>query len=260
MKSGEWKWIRARGKVVKRDAEGNAERMSGTHTDISIQKAAEEKLKASEELFSNAFQAGPSGLTITRTCDGTFIDVNKSFLEMFEYTREEVIGHTSVELKIWSTEERESLIEQQVKTGGLSNFEMKANAKSGRIVNILFSSRPMTIKGEKCHLTTMIDITEKKKAEEYARKKDLEFRRLSSHLPDLIFQFTRRPDGTYCVPIASDGIRNIFGCTPEEVVDDFDPIAKVIHPDDIERVIQDIEYSAANLTYFTCEFRVVIPG
>ncbi len=104
------------------------------------------------------------------------------------------------------------------------------------------------------------DISEKKIAEAKVREKDLQFRKLSANVPDLIFQFTRRPDGSYCVPVASEGIKYIFGCSPEDVVDDFTPIGKVIHPDDAERVIADIEYSASHLTYFTCEFRVVIPG
>jgi len=104
------------------------------------------------------------------------------------------------------------------------------------------------------------DITEQKRKDEKIREKDQEFRKLSANVPDLIFQFTRKTDGSYCVPIASEGIRNIFGCTPEDVVDDFGPIGRVIYPEDAERVIRDIEYSAENLTYFTCEFRVQIPG
>ena len=104
------------------------------------------------------------------------------------------------------------------------------------------------------------EITDRRLAQAKIREKDLEFKKLSSNLPDLIFQFTRKPDGTYCVPIASEGIKNIFGCWPEEVINDFTPIGRVIHPDDVEKVIADIEYSANHLTYFTCEFRVQIPG
>lgn len=104
------------------------------------------------------------------------------------------------------------------------------------------------------------DVTEQKIIDQKIREKDQEFRKLSANVPDLIFQFTRKLDGTYCVPIASEGIRNIFGCTPEDVVNDFTPIGRVIHPDDTERVIRDIEYSAEHMTYFTCEFRVQIPG
>lgn len=104
------------------------------------------------------------------------------------------------------------------------------------------------------------DVTEQVRKDEKIREKDLEFRKLSANVPDLIYQFTRKPDGSYCVPIASEGIRNIFGCSPEDVLDDFSPIAKVIYPEDTERVIREIEYSADHLTYFACEFRVHIPG
>lgn len=104
------------------------------------------------------------------------------------------------------------------------------------------------------------DVTEQKLNNQKIREKDQEFRKLSANVPDLIFQFTRKPDGTYCVPIASEGIRNIFGCSPEDVINDFTPIGRVIHPEDTERVIRDIEYSAEHMTYFTCEFRVQIPG
>ncbi|MEI6277627.1 MAG: histidine kinase dimerization/phospho-acceptor domain-containing protein, partial [Prolixibacteraceae bacterium] len=100
----------------------------------------------------------------------------------------------------------------------------------------------------------------RKQAEEKIREKNMEFRKLSANVPDLLFQFTRRPDGTYFVPIASEGIKNIFGCSPEDVLNDFTPIGKVIFQEDHERVISEIEYSAKHLKFFTCEFRVQIPG
>jgi len=107
---------------------------------------------------------------------------------------------------------------------------------------------------------TVQDITERKLAEDKIRESDLQFRKLSANVPDLIYQFTRRTDGTYYVPIASVGIKNIFGCSPEDVLEDFTPIGRVIYPEDAARVISDIEYSAEHLTVFTCEFRVQIPG
>ena len=109
-------------------------------------------------------------------------------------------------------------------------------------------------------LEKILDEEDRIAAEKKLREKDIEFRKLSAHVPDLIFQFTRRPDGTYFVPIASEGIINIFGCKPEDVATDFTAIANVIYPEDAERVIKDIEYSAMHLSYFTCEFRVQIPG
>ena len=104
------------------------------------------------------------------------------------------------------------------------------------------------------------DITSVMQAEEEIKARDIRLRKLFSNIPDLVFQFTRRPDGSYHVPIASQGISNIFGCSPEDVLEDFEPIGRVIHPEDAARVIADIEYSAEHLSYFTCEFRVILPG
>jgi PAS domain S-box-containing protein len=104
------------------------------------------------------------------------------------------------------------------------------------------------------------NITERKVAEEKVREQDSQFKKLSANVPGMIYQFTRRPDGTYCVPIASVGIKEIYGCSPEDVVNDFGPIAKVIHPDDLPGIIDAVDYSAAHLTYFTHEYRVTLPG
>ncbi|MEW6084129.1 MAG: PAS domain S-box protein [Chloroflexota bacterium] len=134
--------------------------------DITERKRAGEELRLSGERFSKAFHMSPAGMTITRITDGKFIDANDSFCRMFEFTREEVIGHTSTELKMWTPEERNKLIDEQIRSGGLQDFELQARSKSGRIVNLLFSSKPIELAGEPHHITTMIDITERKRAEE----------------------------------------------------------------------------------------------
>lgn len=140
-----------------------------TIVDITKQKQAEEKLRLSEDLFSKAFHTSPAGLTITRIADGTFVDANEAFCTMFGFTREEVIGRTSTELNLWTPEERKKIIEEQLKTGGLYNFQLRARAKSGKVVDILFSSNPIEVRGELHHITTMIDITARREAEEELR-------------------------------------------------------------------------------------------
>ncbi len=49
-KSGEWKWINDRGKVVSRAADGRPLRMAGTHTDNTARRQLEERLRQVEEL------------------------------------------------------------------------------------------------------------------------------------------------------------------------------------------------------------------
>ncbi len=58
-KNGEWQWIHAHGKVVLRDAEGNALVISGMHTDIGEIKNAFNRLKEREDLLRSMFNNFP---------------------------------------------------------------------------------------------------------------------------------------------------------------------------------------------------------
>ncbi len=117
---------------------------------------------------------------------------------------------------------------------------------------------PETVYGELSHGI-------KRSVEHQKAKKQLQdqtnlLMKIASQTPGMLFQLMRQPNGTYCIPYTSEAIRNIFGCSPQEVREDFSPIVKVIVPKDMEKVIQSIEYSAKHLTAWQCEYRVQIPG
>ncbi len=56
-KSGEWLWILVRGKVIARDKDGKAIRMTGTHLDVTDRKLAEEALQQRFEELAKARKA-----------------------------------------------------------------------------------------------------------------------------------------------------------------------------------------------------------
>lgn len=107
----------------------------------------------------------------------------------------------------------------------------------------------------------MIDnITDNKDAEGSLMEKNIRFVKLCANVPGMIYQFMRKPDGTYCLPFTTDAIKDIFNCSPEDVLDDFSPVAKAILPEDFDIVINSIESSAENMSLWQCEYRVQIPG
>ena len=60
--AGEWRWILARGKVVRRDDAGRPLRMSGIQKDITERKHAREALLRSEALIRAILETAPDGV------------------------------------------------------------------------------------------------------------------------------------------------------------------------------------------------------
>ncbi|MGO9119264.1 MAG: PAS domain S-box protein [Desulfomonilaceae bacterium] len=86
-KSGEWKWIQARGKVVKRDEHGNAVRMAGTLLDITQRKKSE----LARLRLTTAVEQAEEAITITDLV-GTIQYVNPAFEKMTGYSKDEALG------------------------------------------------------------------------------------------------------------------------------------------------------------------------
>jgi PAS domain S-box-containing protein len=135
--------------------------------DISSVKEMERRAIESEEKFQKAFQANAAGISIIRVSDSTYLEVNDTFIEMTGYSKEELIGHTPIELGILvNLERREEILKHLRDSGSTKQFEFTIQNKSGRILNILSSLETILMNGEKFVINTIYDITERKKTEE----------------------------------------------------------------------------------------------
>ncbi len=130
--------------------------------DITERKRAVDDLRLSEERFAKAFRANPQPMSLTTLANGLYLDVNDSFLAMSGYTREEVIGHTSLELRIWETKEhRTNFIQRLNQMGSIVNLETKFRTKDGSMRVLLSSAEKLEIAGQQCLLVASSDITER---------------------------------------------------------------------------------------------------
>ncbi|MCX6956099.1 MAG: PAS domain S-box protein [Verrucomicrobia bacterium] len=100
-----------------------------------------------------------------------------------------------------------------------------------------------------------VDITEQRRARAARDEMVARLNKLGSQVPGLIYQFRRRPDGTMGFPYASEGIRAIYGVEPEAVREDASGVFRVVHPDDLARLVESIEVSARNLAPWQLEYR-----
>ncbi len=88
-KQGGWRWVLTRGRVVDRAADGTALNMSGTHTDITERKHAEQARRQSEAVFDNSYEA-----IMVADADGLITQVNPAFTRITGHEPDEVIGQS----------------------------------------------------------------------------------------------------------------------------------------------------------------------
>jgi len=173
---------------VARDEAGKAVKIFGIMQDITERKQMEESLRESEERFGTVFHSSPVGICLTHLSNGQLIDVNEAFLNMFGYTRDEVIGLTTLELNLWAgPEDRIENIRKLISQGKVSNIELYFRQKSGQTGISLTSSELIDLGGERYMLSLLNDITDRKRAEEALRKSEERYRLLLEAIHDSVY-------------------------------------------------------------------------
>jgi diguanylate cyclase (GGDEF)-like protein/PAS domain S-box-containing protein len=91
------------------------------------------------------------------------------------------------------------------------------------------------------------------------RKSYEQLYKLSEQVPGAIYQFKLSADGHFSFPYVSEGIRQIYEVTPEQVRDDAGLVFAIIHPDDYEAIVASIQESARDIKPWQLEYRVNLP-
>ena len=120
-------------------------------------------LNASTDLTSAIYQVLPDAAGLTRLSDGTYLEVNPAFCRLLGMRREEVIGRTSTELKVWaSAAERARLIDALQHNGQVDDLPMVANGRDVAIPGRMFARR-VQINGEECLVFVFHDTTQEQR-------------------------------------------------------------------------------------------------
>jgi len=161
---GTVRWIVANAQVL-RDEQGNPVRMIGINRDITEHKQDEAALLASEEKFFKSFRSAPFMCALSTLDDGQLIEANDLYCHILEFTREELIGKTTIDLGIVRQEDRDKikiLIEHK---DNIKNIEYNLYTKNGKQIPCLFSGETFYVDGQKILISMLADITELKQAE-----------------------------------------------------------------------------------------------
>ncbi|MGZ0655329.1 PAS domain S-box protein [Coraliomargarita sp. W4R72] len=234
-KNGEWRWINARGKVVEWTPEGEPQRMSGTHMDITVQKHAELALSESKRMLRHVMDTIPARV-FWKDNNCIFLGGNKLLAEDLGLkSSNELVGKTDFDF--FSQEEaiRFQEDDQQVMCTGTSKIDYEEPQKrpDGQISWLLTSKVPLRNQNGTTIgiLGTYEDITQRKQTEleliqakeeaEAASKAKSEFLAVMSHemrtplnpilgFADILLEgCTTEPEKTYLQTIITSGHRQL---------------------------------------------------
>ena len=218
-----------------KDENGKPVRIDGTFIDITERMRIEEELHKSEEKYRLLFQNAQIGMYRSKIDGSAFLDVNDKFAKILGFSREELLG-TEGRIRWANPEDRGNMIKRLKEYGGiLTNYETQVLAKNGDIREVLASIELHPNEGSLDG--TMMDITERKKAEEEIKKlnESLE-RRVRERTNDL--QISNKELEAFAYSVSHDlraPLRTIDGFS-HALLDDYDDKLDVQGKDYLRRV------------------------
>ncbi|MCL4548501.1 MAG: PAS domain S-box protein, partial [Bacteroidetes bacterium] len=238
---------------VIKDFENEPIALIGVAADITERKHAEESLRLSEEKFNKAFQSSPIAMSIQNN-ENLFVDVNNAFLKLTGFSREEVIGYRGKELQLWAdATESKRANECFVANGVIRDFEFRFRKKTGETGIGIMSAESIVLDGKPASLSAVLDITERKHAEEALRDSELLFQTLAQNSPVGIFR--TRADGytTYVNPKWCQ----LSGMKADEALGD--GWLKAVHPDDKDWLFDGWKSATDKKQSSVTEYRFIRP-
>jgi PAS domain S-box-containing protein len=216
--------------------------------DVTSQKEMELKLliakehtEESEEKFRLSFMTSLDAFYISTLEDGKMIDVNHEMTKIFGYTREEIIGKTSIELNLYNdSNDRETMVAELKANGQIKDFEVIGRKKDGSLILVVLSASVTKIGSQHHIIGVLRDITKRKQAEILLKETS---DRLKEVLENAIDASYKRNLFTNKYEYLSPAFEKIAGYFMNDINDlPIEEVLKLMHPDDIpetEKVIAE---------------------
>lgn len=178
-------------------------------------RRAETALQQSAKMFTTAFQSGLDAISISLIPEGRFLAVNDSFLRMTGYAREEVLGRSAGDLKLWVDDEQRAGFFLKMQTGAeVKEEEFLLKTKAGDIRTVQLSAARVQLEGRPAILGMARDVTDRRRAEEALRVSEAHFRTLVQDLHVGIVLLGREAEMLF----ANRAALGILGLTDDQVL------------------------------------------
>ncbi len=182
--------------------------------DREEQRRMETALRQSEAKFVKLFDASPVPLIVSRLDNRHMVEVNTALVTRFGYSRDELIGRSTVDLSIIAPEARAALFEQLQRERRLADAELQVTCKDGTTRACLGYADIIELPGGPHMLISLIDITDRKRAERQLRDSEERFRLVVENSPSVILLWDE--DGA--IRYVSPALETTLGFPPATIV------------------------------------------
>jgi diguanylate cyclase (GGDEF)-like protein/PAS domain S-box-containing protein len=214
---------------------------------------AKEALRQSEARFRGIFETAAIGIGLT-TLEGDLLDCNTATLRMLGYSREELHNLNFRQYSHPDDLAEDLRLYEELLAGRRDSYQMEKRyiRKNGQIFwGRLTVAVLRDCQGEPLYTFGMLeDINDRKLVEQTL----LEERQLFMAGPTVVFQW-RAVDG-WLVEYVSQNVYDQLGYVAEDFIQRIS-YGSLIHPDDMERVAQEVQaHTQAGLAFFEQEYRL----
>ncbi len=130
-------------------------------------RRSEQIQRESQDYFTKSFHASPALMLLADLATAKILETNEAFLRASGFTRDEVIGHTSIDLGVWVDKlERERVITELRARGFVHDYETVFHNKRGEPRYVLLNADVFELGGRPAMLITAIDLTERRRREQ----------------------------------------------------------------------------------------------
>ncbi|MFP2934659.1 PAS domain S-box protein, partial [Pyxidicoccus sp. 3LG] len=145
-----------------------------------------------DDLRDTMLAVSPVPTSITTMTDGRVVAANDAYFQAFGYSREEVIGRTTVDLRLWERPfDRSQVVERLKRHGSVRGVDAQYHTRQGELRHTLLFMGLVPYAGTPHIISFFPDITPLKRAEEDLRRSEVSFRTLIESLPDLVAVFDK---------------------------------------------------------------------
>ncbi|MDP9241986.1 MAG: PAS domain-containing protein, partial [Actinomycetota bacterium] len=260
-KDGRVVWVHDEAVLV-RDEEGNPQFWQGVRLDMTARKEVERQLREAEEKYRTIVERIPAVTYSAVLGEGApWLYVSPQVESMFGFTSEEWIDNPRIWLEqIHPDDVERVMVEENESRDTLRPLvsEYRLFTRDGRIVWLRDEAEVVTDEeGTPLFMSgVMLDITERKLAEEQLRDTESKYRALVEQIPAVLY--IDLPDGEMTPIYVSPQIEPLLGITVREYVDD-DVWLDRVHPEDRERALEESLSGVQSREPFKSEYRMICP-